>query len=44
MEIEKNKKADKAKKRIERNKKITPLKQEDKRLFSKIRNAIKKQK
>jgi len=44
MDIEKNKYLDKVKKKKEREKKIMPLKQEDKRLFSKIRNAIKKQK
>ena len=44
MELEKNKQIKKIEKKKKREEKITPLKQEDKRLFSKIRNAVKKQK
>jgi len=44
MDIDKNKELKKLKKRKEREEVIVPIKQKDKRLFSKIRNAIKKQK
>ncbi len=42
MEIKKNKDLDKVKKKQEG--KIEPLKEKDKRLFSKIRNVVKKKK
>ncbi len=44
MVIDKNKEIDKIKKRIKRESEIKPITQKDKKLFSRIRNAVKKQK
>ena len=44
MEMLKNRYVDQVKDRKKKEEKILPLKQKDKKYFSKIRNAIKKQK
>ena len=44
MDIEKNKQIKQIEKRKKKESKIAPLKHKDKRLFSKIRTAVKKQK